>query len=76
MALGEDPGSEEELRRLLGIVSKMGLKALSVTELDLLRTLLLAKDYGTNKKADKSKKKLIRQINVEIYNKYSPRKFL
>lgn len=66
----------DELRRLLQVVSDKGLKALSVAELDLLRMLLAAKDYGANKKADKSKKKLIRQINSEIYNKYSPRRFL
>lgn len=66
----------DELRRLLEIVSDKGLKALSVAELDMLRTLLEAKDYGGNKKADRSKKKLIRRINAEIYNKYSPRRFL
>jgi hypothetical protein len=66
---------EEELRRLLQVVSDKGLRALSVQELDLLRTLLSAKDYGDNKKAEKSRKKLIRKINVEIYNKYSPRRF-
>lgn len=65
----------DELHRLLGIVSDKGLRALSVPELDLLRTLLAAKDYGENKKAEKSRKKLIRQINAEIYNKYSPRRF-
>ena len=64
----------DELRRLLEIVSRKGLKALSVAELDTLRTLLAAKDYGTNKKADKSKKKLLRQINAEFYNKHSPRR--
>ncbi len=66
---------EDELNRLLQIVSDRGLKALSVPELDLLRTLLAAKDYGDNKKAEKSRKKLIRKINAEIYNKYSPRRF-
>lgn len=70
----EEGGGEDEFRRLLGIVSANGLKALSVAELDLLRTLLTTKDYGENKKAEKSRKKLIRQINTEIYNKYSPRR--
>ena len=65
----------DELRRLLQIVSDKGLRALSVPELDTLRTLLAAKNYGEDKKAEKSRKKLIRQINVEIYNKYSPRRF-
>ena len=63
----------DEFRRLLGIVSDKGLRALSVPELDTLRTLLAAKSYE-DKKAEKSRKKLIRQINAEIYNKYSPRR--
>jgi hypothetical protein len=66
----------DELHRLLEIVSNKGLKALNVPELDTLRTLLAAKNYGSDKKAEKSRKKLIRQINAEIYNKYSPRRFL
>jgi hypothetical protein len=66
----------DELRRLLEIVSDKGLKALNVPELDTLRTLLTSKNYGSDKKAEKSRKKLIRQINAEIYNKYSPRRFL
>jgi hypothetical protein len=66
----------DELRRLLEIVSNKGLKALNVPELDTLRTLLTSKNYGSDKKAEKSRKKLIRQINAEIYNKYSPRRFL
>ena len=48
---------------------------LSLDELDRLRALLSAKDYGGNKKADKSKKKLLRQVNVEIYNRHNPRRF-
>jgi hypothetical protein len=68
---------EDEFKRLLEIVSDRGLKALTVEDLNKLRVLLEAKDYGNNKKADKSKRKLLKQINSEIYNKYSPpRRFL
>lgn len=67
---------EDELKALLQAVSDKGLKVLSLDELDRLRTLLSAKDYAANKKADKSKKKLLRQINVEIYNRHNPRRLL
>lgn len=66
---------EDELKALLQIVSDKGLRVLSLDELDRLRLLLSAKDYGGNKKADKSKKKLLRQVNVEIYNRHNPRRF-
>lgn len=66
---------DSELGRLLGIVSDRGLKALDVSELDVLRTLLQAKDYGDNKKANKSKSKLLRQINAAFYDHERPRRF-
>ncbi len=66
---------EDELKALLQAVSDKGLKVLSLDELDRLRMLLSAKDYGANKKADRSKKKLLRQLNVEIYNRHNPRRF-
>ncbi|WP_415281488.1 hypothetical protein [Candidatus Nitrososphaera sp. FF02] len=66
---------EDELKMLLQAVSDKGLRVLSLDELDRLRVLLSAKDYGENKKADKSKKKLLRQVNVEIYNRHNPRRF-
>ena len=65
-----------ELGRLLGIVSDKGLKALDLVELDRLRILLQAKDYGDNKKASKSKAKLLRQINSAFYDSHRPRRFL
>jgi hypothetical protein len=65
---------EEELKRLLEIVSDKGLKALSVDELFKLHMLVEEKDYRGNKKADKAKKKLLGKINAEIYNKHSPRR--
>jgi hypothetical protein len=65
---------EDELKALLQAVSDKGLRVLTLDELDRLRALLSEKDYGPNKKADKSKKKLLRQINVEIYNRHNPRR--
>ena len=75
MSFGED-GDEAELGRLLGIVSDKGLKALDLVELDSLRILLKAKDYSNNKKANKSKAKLLKQINSAFYDRHRPRRFL
>ena len=70
-------GEEEpdELRSLLEIVSDKGLNVLSIAELDKLRILLIAKDYGRNKKADRSRKKLLKKINAEMFDRHSPRRF-
>jgi hypothetical protein len=68
--------NDAELGRLLGIVSDKGLKALDLIALDRLRTLLQAKDYGDNKKAQKSKTKLLKQINWAFYDSHRPRRFL
>ena len=68
--------NDSELGRLLGIVSDKGLKALDLIALDSLRTLLQAKDYGDNKKAQKSKTKLLKQINSAFYDSHRPRRFL
>ena len=64
-----------ELSRLLKLVSDKGLKVLDLTELDRLRALLEAKDYGDNKKAAKSKAKLLKQINSAFYDRHRPRRF-
>ena len=66
---------ETDLKRLLEVVSKKGLKALDLTELELLRTLLRAKNYS-DKKAIKSKEKLLKQINSAFYDSHNPRRFL
>lgn len=66
----------EELKSLLQAVSDKGLKVLTIPELDRLRTLLEAKDYGDNKKADKSKRKLLKQINSAMYDRHRTRRFL
>lgn len=68
-------GEGGELMRLLKLVSDKGLRVLSLDELGLLREMLEAKDYAGNKKADKSKKKLLKQINAELYNRHSGRRF-
>ena len=65
---------ETDLNRLLEVVSKKGLKALDLTELELLRTLLKAKSYS-DKKANKSKEKLLKQINSAYYDSHNPRRF-
>ncbi|AIC16714.1 hypothetical protein [Nitrososphaera viennensis] len=64
----------DELRSLLEVVSDKGLRVLSIQELDRLRMLLVAKDYGENKKADRSRKKLLKKINAEMFDRHSPRR--
>jgi hypothetical protein len=71
-----DSDDEIELRALLKTVSDKGLKALTIAELDRLRRLLEAKDYGDNKRADKSKRKLLKQINSTFYDRHRPSRLL
>jgi predicted metal-dependent phosphoesterase TrpH len=71
-----DSDDEIELRALLKTVSDKGLKALTIAELDRLRGLLEAKDYGDNKRADKSKRKLLKQINSTFYDRHRPSRLL
>jgi len=53
--------------KLLGIVSKKGLKELTIVQLKRLEILVAKKDYSHSKKAHKSKMKLLARINVAIY---------
>jgi len=53
--------------KLLNIVSKRGLKKLSLEQLKRLLLLVEKKDYSHDKKARKSKMKLLAQINSRIY---------
>jgi len=62
--LSED---DKERIKLLEEVSKKQVKNLSLEQLIRLQELLERKDYSHEKKANKSKKKLLTQINVEIY---------
>lgn len=65
-----DSISEEDLERvkLLEIVSKKGLKTLTREQLNRLVILVEKKDYSHNKKARKSKMKLLAKINAVIYD--------
>jgi len=53
--------------KLLNIVSKRGFKDLSLQQLKRLVILVEKKDYSHDKKAHKSKMKLLAQINSRIY---------
>ena len=58
---------DKERVKLLNEVTKKQVKNLSLEQLIRLQELLEKKDYSHQKKANKSKKKLLIQINVEIY---------
>ena len=63
---------KDDFRRveLLNLVTKNGsFKNLSDDHLILLDKLLKKKDYSNEKKAEKSKQKLLKQINIEIYKR-------
>ena len=60
---------DKERIKFLGEVSKNKFKNLSLEQLIRLQELVEKKDYSNQKKADKSKKKLLNQINVEIYKR-------
>ena len=60
--------SEAERRRLLTVITEKGLRSLNIAELERLHTLLEIKDYGDNKRATRSRKKLLKQINFAIYD--------
>nr|AIF01357.1 hypothetical protein [uncultured marine thaumarchaeote KM3_146_F08] len=58
---------DKERVKLLNEVEKNKFKNFSLEQLIRLQELLEKKDYSHEKKANKSKKKLLSQINVEIY---------
>ena len=60
---------DKERLKLLDEVLKNKFKNLSLEQLIRLQELVEKKDYSHQKKADKSKKKLLNQINVEIYKR-------
>ena len=64
--------SDDDIERieLLDIVSKKGLKALTRLQLERLHILIEKKDYSNNKKAQRSKTKLLKQISRTIYDSY------
>ncbi len=60
---------DRERVKLLQLISssKNEFKKLSLEQLSRLQELVEKKDYSHNKKAHKSKVKLLRKINVRIY---------
>ena len=60
---------DKERIKLLNEISKNRFKYFSLEQLIRLQELLEKKDYTNQKKAAKSKKKLLSQINVEIYKR-------
>jgi len=58
---------DKERIKLLEEVSKNKFKNFTLEQLIRLQELVEKKDYSNEKKANKSKKKLLKQINVEIY---------
>jgi len=58
---------DRERVELLNVVANKGLKTLTIDELKKLQILVEKKDYSHNKKAHKSKMKLLTRINVAIY---------
>ena len=68
--MGEKITKEDRERvELLDIVSssRKAFKNLSLEQLERLRELVEKKDYSHNKKAHKSKVKLLSKINVRIF---------
>ena len=63
--------SDEDKERinLLNEVQKNKFSNLSLEQLIRLEELVKKKDYSHEKKANKSKAKLLKQINVEIYKR-------
>ena len=60
---------DKERIKILNEVFKNKFKNLSLEQLIRLQELLKKKDYSNQKNAEKSKKKLLNQINVEIYKR-------
>ena len=55
--------------------SKKAFKELSLEQLERLRELVEKKDYSHNKKAHKSKVKLLSKINVRIFELEDEKKY-
>jgi len=64
----EDTSEDLERLQLLDIVFTRGVNALSRTELERLHSLIEKKDYSHDKKAQKSKAKLLKKIGNAIYD--------
>ena len=68
---------DRERVELLSIISssKKAFKELSLEQLERLRDLVEKKDYSHNKKAHKSKVKLLSKINVRIFELEDEKKY-
>jgi len=60
---------DKERVKLLSEVEKNKFKNFSLEQLIRLQELLEKKDYSREKKRGKSKKKMLNEINVEIYKR-------
>ena len=60
---------DKERIKLLDAVAKNKFLTFSLEQLIRLQELIEKKDYGNEKKAQKSKRNLLKQINVEIYKR-------
>ena len=60
---------DKERINLLNEVQKNKFSSLSLEQLIRLQELVEKKDYSHEKKANKSKTKLLKQINIEIYKR-------
>ena len=58
---------DKERIKLLDEVAKNKFMNFSLEQLIRLQELIEKKDYGNEKKAQKSKRNLLKQINIEIY---------
>jgi hypothetical protein len=65
--ISPEQSDDIERRRLLEIIYKNGVYALTRSELERLHTLIELKSYGENRKANRSKKQLLKRINIAIY---------
>ena len=60
---------DKERINLLNEVQKNKFKNLTLEKLIRLQELVEKKDYTHEKKANKSKRKLLKEINIEIYRR-------
>ena len=60
---------DKERIKLLDEVAKNKFMNFSLEQLIRLQELIEKKDYGNEKKAKKSKRNLLKQINIEIYKR-------
>ena len=60
---------DKERVKLLNEISKNKFKNFSLEQLIRLQELIEKKDFGNERKVKKSKKKILTEINIEIYKR-------